>query len=176
MRSFIAIPIPADASRQLATEKTKLQLPPGCRWVEAGNLHITLVFLGEQPQAKLALLAEKLQQALAGITAIQIQLEKIGGFPSHKSQIIAAHVASNPALARLQASVVECVEAEGITLDSKPFIPHITLAYSKRPLLIQNQPTSIGFDADAVHLTHSKQTPQGSNYTCLKQIALHSRH
>ena len=51
MRLFLALNIPADARRRSFEATTPLRVArPDVRWVPEGQLHLTLKFLGEQPE------------------------------------------------------------------------------------------------------------------------------
>jgi hypothetical protein len=66
MRLFIAILIPPDVMQQLGRLQAQLkaQLPdPSLRWVAPDNFHFTLLFLGEQPEARLPAIEQAMQVA-----------------------------------------------------------------------------------------------------------------
>lgn len=75
IRLFVAIPLPPDLARSLAALGGGIQ---GATWVEAGNLHLTLRFIGEVDEG----MACDIDEALAGLRApaVAIQVAGMGQF------------------------------------------------------------------------------------------------
>lgn len=122
IRAFIALPLPETLrSRLLVTQF----LLPGGRAVERDNLHLTLAFLGEQPENRL----DEVHAALSVISAppLQLQIDGLGVFGGDKPRLVYAAPAADTALMRLQARVARAVETAGVVLPHRRFVPHITL-------------------------------------------------
>ncbi len=186
MRLFVAVLIPPDLMHSLAQEQARLKrhLPDrALRWVAPENFHITLLFLGEQPEGRLGAIREALQQASTGVEPFTIQVQGLGVFPSwHRPQVLWSGVeqgtASLTQLAqRLQQNLLE-------TPERKPFHAHITLARIKeqgqsdlaKRLLMQVEPRKNhlfgAYEASHISLMRSELTPQGSRYTELERFEL----
>src|SRR6266568_760774 len=68
MRLFVALEIPSEVRENLAGLLKSLRaVSPQTRWVRPENLHVTLEFIGEVPEAKLA----SIRTALAGVRSDQ---------------------------------------------------------------------------------------------------------
>src|SRR5947199_7675901 len=84
MRLFIALDID-DPLRQRITRFLEGVHPfaPDARWAKPESLHVTLKFIGEQPESAV----ERIKQGLASLTAeaAQIHFRGYGFFPSPKS-------------------------------------------------------------------------------------------
>ncbi len=64
MRLFVALEIPSTVRENLANLLRSLHaISPKTRWVRAENLHVTLKFIGEVPEAK----SGAIRNALAGV-------------------------------------------------------------------------------------------------------------
>lgn len=176
-RLFVALD-PSDAVRDaLVGVRTEMA---GARWLEAAQLHLTLAFLGDVDDA----LAEAVERALAGVEAepVPLALTALGAFPNRRSpRVLVAGVTASPALLDLQRRVVDALLRAGVTLASRPFRPHLTLARLKH-----SDPRAVGdflarplpaqaFEAEAFHLYRSELTPRGARYHRLRTFALRRR-
>ncbi|MEL0437139.1 RNA 2',3'-cyclic phosphodiesterase [Phycobacter sp. K97] len=123
MRAFVGLPLPEDALDGL--DRLQQGIPVG-RIVPAGNLHLTLAFLDEQPERVLHRLHQELQQIEAMPLSLCIKgLDLFGG---GRPRILFAAVQPEPALARLRDQVRRAAERAEIDLPRERFRPHITLA------------------------------------------------
>ncbi len=122
LRLFYAL-WPDDATRH---ELAALQAGLSGRLVDAANLHLTLAFLGNQPQASLALL-ERVMQSLP-LQPFTLEIDAYGFFS--KPRIAWVGPSSPPAaLMSLQATLWQALLDQHVPL--KPvagFRPHVTLA------------------------------------------------
>ena len=124
IRLFVALPLPEDIRERLAGLAGGV---PGARWVEPHNLHLTLRFIGETDQGRMA----DLDEELAGIEAppFVLTLDGIGQFGNgRKIHTLWAGVERSEALARLQAKVEAAVVRAGFAPEGRKFAPHVTLA------------------------------------------------
>src|ERR1700740_2263337 len=84
MRLFVALEIPAAVRENLAALLNSLRgVSPQTRWVRPENLHVTLKFIGEMAEAKLA----AVHNALAGVRSKQqvaLDFRGLGFFPNAK--------------------------------------------------------------------------------------------
>jgi len=145
----------------------------GGRPVRAGNLHVTLAFLGVVPEARLVALAAIARQAAASC---------LGGGPLafdhleywRAAQLLCALPTAPPAWTADLARGLQDLSAGrglvgfGIT---RQFRPHVTLARGVQcpPSVMQMQPVTWGF-TDFV-LVDSKTLPEGSVYTVLERFS-----
>jgi len=185
MRTFIAIPLPAEVRAQLKDLQAKLRsFGAEVGWTAASSIHLTLKFLGEIDPAVLPLLAQRLRAATASERPFSLSLHGLGGFPNLRApRVIWCGLEGDlPMLESLQKDVESaCVEA-GLAPDERPFQPHLTLGRVKgkrnlQPLLdyiriggVFGQP----FVAGEIHIYQSVLRPQGALYTVLETIELRS--
>ncbi|KAB6717643.1 MULTISPECIES: RNA 2',3'-cyclic phosphodiesterase [Roseobacteraceae] len=122
MRAFVALPLPTDLTDRL--EDITLGLRFG-RAVRAENMHVTLAFLEDQPEAVLA----ELHEALAAIYAPSPQLTVTGLnlFGGDKPRLLFAAIAPDAALSDLRQKIRKAARAVGIALSHERFRPHISL-------------------------------------------------
>lgn len=123
IRAFVSIRPPEDALRALVAAQAGL---PVGRLVAPENLHLTLAFLGEQPEPAL----EDLHYALGAIRCPTVWLDLTGMalFEQSRSRVVVVEAAAGPALARLRDKVAQAVRSAGIALERVRWRPHVTLA------------------------------------------------
>jgi RNA 2',3'-cyclic 3'-phosphodiesterase len=100
---------------------------PDARWVKPESLHVTLKFIGEQPES----LVEAIQQALSGIQAssAEIHFGGYGFFPTAKSaRVFWIAMEAGPQLANLAAAIDDAMATLEIPKENRAFSPHLTLA------------------------------------------------
>ena len=130
IRAFVSIRPPEEALHRLVAAQAGL---PAGRLVAPENLHLTLAFLGEQPEPVL----EDLHYALGAIRCPAVWLE-LGGmalFEQQRAQIVAMEAVAGPALARLREKVSQAARSAGIALERSRWRPHVTLARLNQPPL-----------------------------------------
>jgi 2'-5' RNA ligase len=132
MRLFLALDID-DAIRERITRFVDgvRNFAPDARWMQPESLHVTLKFIGEQPEA----IVEKIKQAMATVSAAstQIHFRGYGFFPTSKSaRVFWIGMASGPELVALAAAIDDTMPSLGIPKEDRPFSPHITLARGRR--------------------------------------------
>lgn len=130
-RTFIAIPIPEAVGRKLAGwQKALAPEIPGCRWVDAQPLHITLAFLGDVANRDLNDLCLAVAAAAAPSGRFELDVKGLGAFPSpERPRVLWAGITAEDLgpLAALRESVVRAATASGYRPDDPRFHPHVTL-------------------------------------------------
>lgn len=175
-RLFIAIDLPEQQRRLLAELRDDLA---GVRWVRPEQLHLTLAFLGEVPQEMLA----PLRQLLAQIRSVPFQLElgRLGCFPPRGiPRVLWIGVQPQPLLLQLERAVNSAVVSCGLTLEARPFSPHITLARRKEPdrravsvFLTNRAPEDLPpIPVQEFLLFESRLTPHGALHQVLQRYPL----
>jgi RNA 2',3'-cyclic 3'-phosphodiesterase len=156
IRAFLALPLPESTRARLAA----LQFILPMRAVPPENLHLTLVFLGEQSEAVLSDLHDLLEGLRAPRLALALQgLDVFGG---DKMRHVHARVQPNADLTRLQARLETLARQAGIAVPTRRFVPHVTLGHPDTPpdprlapLIAQTQLDPAPFDGDAVVMYRS---------------------
>lgn len=152
---------------------------PGARWVEPGNLHITLRFIGEVDEPT----AEEINYNLTHIEApaFDLELQGLNTFgQGHKAHSLWIGVSMTPELARLQHKVNAAVIRAGQPPEERKFTPHVTLARLTRPDVGRLQSFIEGnnlfkagpFTVDRFTLFESRTGKGGSIYTALEDYPL----
>ena len=178
MRLFIALEIPSTVRENLAELLKSLRsMSPQTRWVRPENLHVTLKFIGEVPETKLA----PIRSALAGARSDQpvtLDFRGLGFFPNEKHpRVFWAGIETSPNLKTLAADIDEATERLGIPREKRPFSPHLTLARFETPRLPEKLRAAIQENAVRdfgslrtiqFHLIESKLKPSGAEYTTVE--------
>src|SRR5260370_36722651 len=128
MRLFVALEIPSAVRENLAELLKSLRsMSPQTRWVRPENLHLTLKFIGEVPETKLA----AIRSALAGARSDQpvtLDFRGLGFFPNEKHpRAFWAGIEASPNLKLLAAEIENAMEKVGIPREERPFSPHLML-------------------------------------------------
>ena len=132
--------------------------------VSAENLHLTLLFLGNQPMSQIPQLSQQAARVIenVAIRPFSIQLDRLGLFPKAKVAWIAPSQPPEPLL-QLEAQLRRAVAALGISVEERPYRPHVTLL-RKATKLHAGTVTPITLQARALHLYESRSTPDGVRY------------
>lgn len=181
MRLFTAIDLPDDVVHNLEGLLVRLRPAARIKWSQAANLHVTIRFIGEWPEARLP----ELKAALAGLpaqAAITIEVSKVGFFPNpHSPRVFWAGIQASPDLASLAAETDRALEPLGLPPEKRAYSPHLTLARIKEPVPLQKLRETIAalpaldfgsFAAGQFFLYQSRLSPSGSVYTKLAEFPL----
>lgn len=174
IRAFLALPMPEGITHRLTLAQHPLPLP---RPVEAGMLHLTLVFLDSQPESVL----EDLHLILDGLRlpAPVLRLAGLGAFGGAAPDSVHALIAPDARLTTLQAKVARAARDVGIALPARRFVPHVTLgrgvcepAELARGMAAAGAVTSEPWTATEMILYRSTLLKSGSAYDPLAVYAL----
>lgn len=122
-RLFAAIEIPPEQRAALASLRSPL---PGAKWVEAGNLHLTLRFAGDIDNHVAAEFADGL--AAIDVPCFELEIRGLGAFGGNDPKTVWAGVEAGEPLESLARACERAARAAGLTAESRVFKPHITLA------------------------------------------------
>lgn len=123
LRLFVGIALPPELKLTLSRLAFGLS---GARWVDPGNYHVTLRFVGDVDEG----LASDLDAHLADIRAKRFAMT-LAGIGSFKARNLFVGVERNQHLALLQEKVENAVARSGIEPEGRRFAPHVTLARLK---------------------------------------------
>ena len=126
---FIGVKLPIELSRQLVQSRDGWQLEQTHKRLPAAeDLHITLVYLGAVESGKL----HSLMVALDDIESLKNVIVTLAGVSTFGNpttpRVIYAAIEEQPKLIELQSAVLEKCLDLSLPVDSKKFVPHITLA------------------------------------------------
>ncbi len=188
IRAFIAIDLTPEIRQRLDQVSNQLQqhlenVP--VRWVTAGNIHLTLKFLGDVSVNNLEMVKKILQKEVEGHPSFEISVGGVGAFPTEKHpRVIWVGVEAPQELNMIQHGIETAAALLGYAKEERAFSPHLTLgrvsrnATSRDTHLIGEvlESTKIGFigvtNVDSVHLYRSDLKQTGSVYTRISTAAL----
>jgi len=186
MRLFVALDLPKNARANLS--ETIARLKSECpesdrakiRWSRPEGLHITLKFIGHIDPAKLA----SVRTSLATVHSpepVEIKIRGVGFFPNERQPRVAyCGVEASSNLAQLASDTARSLEPLGILPESRPYLPHLTLARFSSPSglekLISAASNLKSYEFGSAresefHLYESILKPSGSEY---KRLATYS--
>lgn len=121
LRLFFALPCPPQPAAQIAFWRDSLGIKG--QPVAPADLHVTLAFLGQQPQDRLPLL----EQIAARLQAIRFQVQFDQLQLWHSGLLVLASSQPPEALLHLQRELQRHLLDAGLPVESRPFRPHLTL-------------------------------------------------
>ena len=127
VRVFFALWPDADARERLAALATEVAARTQGRAPPAGNLHVTLAFIGDIPIARVDALRVIGASVAARATPFVLTLDCTGTFRG--TGITWAGAAHPPErLAELARNLAAALAAQDFAVERRPFSPHVTLA------------------------------------------------
>lgn len=128
MRLFIALDIDEEIRGRIGRFVEGVSgFAPDARWVKPESLHVTLKFVGEQPESML----EEIKYMLGAVAAGEVKLKfrGYGFFPTTKApRVFWIGIEAGLELATLAATVDQQTARLGIPKEERNFSPHLTLA------------------------------------------------
>ncbi len=138
-RLFVAVPLPADARREVArwTERLRTRSErAGWRigWVRPDNLHVTLRFLGGTPPEYVEPILAAVRTAATGMAPFPWSLRGVGSFGSpRRPRVLWLGIGEGAAhLHALAHAVRGAIESAGLPPEERPFRAHLTLGRVRR--------------------------------------------
>ena len=130
LRLFVGIEFPPELKLRLSLLCNGV---PGAKWVDAGNLHLTLRFIGEITEDR----AGDVDAALARLKArrFTLQLAGTGVFGGNRPRALWAGVERHPDLVGLRDKIEQALIRLGLEPEPRRFAPHVTLARLRDPQL-----------------------------------------
>jgi RNA 2',3'-cyclic 3'-phosphodiesterase len=184
-RLFVALELPADVRDGIAAwQRAEIEPIPVLRPVAPGALHVTLAFLGHQPERLIERIAGVLDAVDAPAPELRLLPDPVGR-PPGRPRLFAIEAASSGAV-ELQAEVAGRLEAAGLyEPERRGFWPHVTVARtlrerrgSKKPAKVTVRPRGLPaalerpFASVRIRLYRSHLRPQGAEYEALSSTDL----
>lgn len=128
LRLFVGIEFPPELKLRLSLLCTGV---PGAKWVDPGNFHLTLRFIGEVGED----VAADVDEALAGLSGrrFALQLAGTGVFGGNRPHALWVGVERSPELVRLRDRIEQALIRAGLAPEARKFAPHVTLARLRDP-------------------------------------------
>jgi 2'-5' RNA ligase len=187
-RLFVAVPLPEELKTALGGVQHELRevLPPkSAAWTKQDNLHLTLRFLGQVENSRVAEIQSRLRDQLSAFGKLEFSCGRLGCFPDLRfPRVVWTGVQDEQGRLALLHRLVE--KAAG-GFAEKPaeerFVGHVTLARPKqiqRPVAEQLARFIAGavgrrfgtWSCSEVELMQSELSSGGSRYTMLAKIPL----
>jgi 2'-5' RNA ligase len=156
------------------------------RWVEPGNIHITMKFFGETPDHHIPAIHAALEKAALDTAPFGFSIRDTGIFgSSYKPRVIWFGIEPAGGIISLAETIFDQLQEIGIDRDRQNFVPHLTLARIKfledskhfqkvishhREGHIQNE------EVKQFHLFESHLSPQGPKYDILSSYVLNNEY
>ena len=129
LRLFVGIGFPPALKLQLSLLRSGV---PGAKWVDPGNFHLTLRFIGETDEA----IAADIDDALTRLRARRFTLQLAGtGVFGDRPRSLWIGVERNPELVALRDKIEQALIRAGLPPEPRKFAPHVTLARLHNPAL-----------------------------------------
>jgi len=187
MRCFIAIDINEKIRKALADLQQLLQSKADIRktdvkWVEPKAIHLTLKFLGEVKNQKVAQLCNIVKDAAGRHESFELQVQTVGHFGGRIARVLWVGTGEgNDNLLELQKDIEQQLTLAGWPPDSRKFAGHLTLCRIKNSKagaglaqMTENyKDLKLGtMTVDSVSVYQSRLTPKGPIYTVLGNYKL----
>ena len=181
IRCFIAINLPETVKNHIAEIISDLRKTGAdVKWVPAGNVHITLKFLGSSDETVIPELKERLSKKLSHYNAFYIKIAGIGCFPSEKRpRVIWIGMEASEILKSVQKDIDLELETFGFAPEDRPFSPHLTIGRVRSPKRLPElmrrcadvKATELGaIEVTSIHIMKSELKPAGAAYSSLAEI------
>ena len=132
MRLFIGVDFPKRVVDELCSlQNTIRDLVRGGRFPAPDNLHLTLQFLGETPESRIAEIHRALSAVASRHAPFQLAVDDRIGYFGSMNPVRVAWVGMKgdvSALSVLQAGVAQAMLELGFPVEERAYKPHITLA------------------------------------------------
>jgi len=187
MRLFLALELPATTAQELHAAAASLRdVEPDLAWVPVHKLHLTLKFLGEGDDARVAAIVEAADRVAARHRPLEVTLGGVGAFPNFRRPRVVWLGAEGEPRLELVHHDVEIATAElGYEVEGRPFRPHVTLARVRDPLsperirALSRAARAIGYSStafvDRLTLFDSATGSSGARYRPLHAATLGGR-
>lgn len=187
VRLFVAVGIDETIRARLAEDIERMRaLCPAVKWVAPGNLHLTLLFLGDVFAERVADIVSAMSEVTQTRGPFPMVVEGVGYFgPERAPRVIWAGVRT-PAgtLDDLQQALTVSLSALGLPMETRAFHAHITLGRVKTgqaaaPLAgLSSTAQGVAYgrqDVRRIDLMSSCLQPAGPIYTVVQTFGLGDR-
>lgn len=175
MRAFIAIELPDEFRHDVAAVSRRLSTTMSGRFLPYESYHVTIAFLGEigEAQATDAVCAIE-DAAEACLGEVPLKANGLGKFGRASDATLWLGLQRDPGLMAVADQVRAKLDERGLSYDSHPFLPHISLARRARLPKGDLPPLAFPVDAQAERLTlfKSSLSREGATYKPLHTVRI----
>ncbi len=183
IRAFVAVDLETQTVQKIAAAIVQFcPRIPGIRWLPPANFHLTLKFLGDIEEAKVAPIAAALERELYPFSCFTINAKGLGVFPDLKRPRILWVGLVGGELNALASTVEKALVPFGFAAEKRAFTPHLTIGRWRQ---FNGLPKELGDEIEKwqghdfgrsnvgeVVLFQSVLKPEGAVYRPLKTVAL----
>ncbi|HLJ20913.1 MAG TPA: RNA 2',3'-cyclic phosphodiesterase [Stellaceae bacterium] len=126
LRLFVGIDLPPELKLRLSLLCVGV---PEARWVDPGNFHVTLRFIGEVDEG----LASDIDAALLRLSGQRFSLT-LSGVGQFGTRMLWVGVEKSQPLLQLHGKVESALQRIGLPPETRRFTPHVSLARLRQPL------------------------------------------
>lgn len=178
MRLFIAAFLPEETKEALSRYVGSFRdLVRGVRWESRDKFHVTLRFLGDVEESRLAGISADIGSAVCGSRQVESGFSDLCLFPGSKNpRVLALGLLKSEQFQVLFDRVQSAVLQNGFKMEERKFLPHVTLGRirgSFEGLRRIPRPGETEFSITKIGLMQSELGPRGSRYTGLETWDLH---
>lgn len=189
IRCFLALDLPPTVREILSRVSSELQpLVPEAKWVRAGNIHLTIVFLGQVPESSIATIAGVAKSVCDKYGALNIALKGLGVFSGVRNPHV-LWIGIQGELERMshfRNALQKRLKPFGIKEEKRKFRPHLTLCRFRKgtrggqplaKILNAYKDLSSPFcEVERLFFIKSDLTTKGPIYTRLMEWSLSGSH
>jgi 2'-5' RNA ligase len=183
IRTFISVHIPGAVREAIGSWMGRLRpIGEDVKWVRCENLHLTLKFLGDVEESRVAAVGSAVEKAVSSRPPFNLALGGTGAFPNVRRPSvlwIGVPLGAEPMVA-LAAGIESELAGLGFDREKRPFSAHLTLGRvrpggdARRTV---ERMAETGFECDpfridAVHVMKSELQRSGAEYTILRTLKL----
>ncbi|MFN7088033.1 MAG: RNA 2',3'-cyclic phosphodiesterase [Burkholderiales bacterium] len=171
-RVFFALWPDAATRAALARLAQDMRDQCGGRAMSAGNLHLTLVFLGNVAGGRLPELCSLAQRIVA--PAFDLVIDTVG-YWRHNRIVVTSPAQYPTALQTLVAELESALTAAGFDFDKRPYVPHITLVRNAHRAPLARIHDGISWSVADFALVQSLRRDRGTVYEAMRSWPLDAK-
>jgi 2'-5' RNA ligase len=183
LRLFVAVPLPDLLQEKLGEALRQVSPIRGIKWVSKFQLHVTLRFIGDLEEGRVAPLLEGLERMVRSFTPFEAEIGGLDAFPRlDRPRILFVPVVKGAEhFLELSKGISEQLEKIGVGPDATDYHAHVTLGRVKEgrdaneaTTTLRESPGALNgaWRVDRLVLFQSQLTPQGLLYTRLGEFEL----
>jgi len=129
MRLFVAFDLSSEVRAAIVQTTASLHAEaPGARWFAPEAMHVTLKFLGETDDQKLAQVKTALQQIISP-ESVSLRFRGVGFFPDDtRPRVMWSGVEASPNIFDLASAIEKSLQSLGFEPETRRYVPHVTVA------------------------------------------------
>jgi len=175
VRLFVAAYPPEDSARTMLRAMRKLG-PTDHRETPVGQVHLTLVFIGDTRQKDVEQTIESVERSCSGLDAFELRPTRLVTLPSRgRPRLIACETDAPPTLMELHSRLVRRLAKNPRQKPGDRYVPHLTLCRfgrSAKPTDVDHPVEIASFVVDRVCLMRSVLRSEGAEHREVLSVVL----